>query len=163
MALASIFLATGPNFAWTTSPPWCVRVINLSLLFFSRTGFSGGMWPLSCQWDVGEVFWKASEKIFLYFKLRPRGKKTIPLPPLCLLESPWRRVWQPTPIFLPGEFHGQRSLEGYQSMGSQRVRHDWVINIHTKSLSSHSLIQFYTVTPEWDYKRIMWGLFVHNY
>ena len=23
---------------------------------------------------------------------------------------PWRRVWQPTPVFLPGESHGQRSL-----------------------------------------------------
>ena len=23
---------------------------------------------------------------------------------------PWRRRWQPTPVFLPGEFHGQRSL-----------------------------------------------------
>ena len=26
---------------------------------------------------------------------------------------PWRRKWQPTPIFLPGEFHGQKSLSGY--------------------------------------------------
>ena len=25
----------------------------------------------------------------------------------------WRRQWQPTPVFLPGEFHGQRSLAGY--------------------------------------------------
>ena len=25
---------------------------------------------------------------------------------------PWRREWQPTPVFLPGEFHGQRSLAG---------------------------------------------------
>ena len=25
----------------------------------------------------------------------------------------WRRKWQPTPVFLPGESHGQRSLEGY--------------------------------------------------
>ena len=28
-------------------------------------------------------------------------------------EDPWRRKWQPTPVFLPGESHGQRSLEGY--------------------------------------------------
>ena len=27
--------------------------------------------------------------------------------------SPWRRKWQSTPVFLPGEFHGQRSLAGY--------------------------------------------------
>ena len=26
---------------------------------------------------------------------------------------PWRREWQPTPVFLPGEFHGQRSLVSY--------------------------------------------------
>jgi len=26
---------------------------------------------------------------------------------------PWRRVWKPTPVFLPGKFHGQRSLAGY--------------------------------------------------
>jgi len=25
---------------------------------------------------------------------------------------PWRREWQPTPVFLPGESHGQRSLAG---------------------------------------------------
>ena len=28
-------------------------------------------------------------------------------------EDPWRREWQPTPVFLPGEFHGQKSLVGY--------------------------------------------------
>ena len=27
---------------------------------------------------------------------------------------PWRRAWQPTPVFLPGESHGQRSLAGYR-------------------------------------------------
>jgi len=26
---------------------------------------------------------------------------------------PWRWAWQPTPVFLPGESHGQRSLAGY--------------------------------------------------
>ena len=29
----------------------------------------------------------------------------------------WRRKWQPTPIFLPGEFHGQRNLAGYSPWG----------------------------------------------
>ena len=36
---------------------------------------------------------------------------------------PWRRKWQPTPVFLPGKCHKQRSLEGY-SPWSHRVRHD---------------------------------------
>ena len=30
---------------------------------------------------------------------------------------PWRRVWQSTPVFLPGESHGQRRLEGYSTWG----------------------------------------------
>ena len=30
---------------------------------------------------------------------------------------PWRRAWQPTPVFLPGEFPGQRSLVGYSPWG----------------------------------------------
>ena len=29
----------------------------------------------------------------------------------------WRREWQATPIFLPGESHGQRSLAGYNPQG----------------------------------------------
>ena len=28
-------------------------------------------------------------------------------------EDPWSREWQPTPVFLPRESHGQRSLAGY--------------------------------------------------
>ena len=32
-------------------------------------------------------------------------------------EDPWRRKWQPTPVFLPGESHGQRSLAGYSPRG----------------------------------------------
>ena len=29
----------------------------------------------------------------------------------------WRRAWQPSPVFLPGESHGQRSLAGYSPWG----------------------------------------------
>ena len=34
---------------------------------------------------------------------------------------PWKRKWQPNPVFLPGESHGQRSLAGYSSRG----RNEW--------------------------------------
>ena len=37
---------------------------------------------------------------------------------------PWRRAGQPTPVFLPGESYGQRSLVGYKSIGSQRIRYN---------------------------------------
>ena len=39
-------------------------------------------------------------------------------------EDPLEKEWKPTPVFLPGKFHGLRSLVGYSPMGSQRVRHD---------------------------------------
>ena len=32
---------------------------------------------------------------------------------------PWKREWQPTLIFLPGDFHGQRSLAGYGPWGQK--------------------------------------------
>ena len=32
-------------------------------------------------------------------------------------EDPWRRKWQPTPVFVPGESHGQRVLVGYSPRG----------------------------------------------
>ena len=37
----------------------------------------------------------------------------------------WRRVWQPTPVFLPGEYPWIEEPCGLQSMGSPRVGHDW--------------------------------------
>ena len=33
----------------------------------------------------------------------------------------WRRKWQPAPVFLPGKFHGQRSLVGYSSRGRKEL------------------------------------------
>ena len=45
------------------------------------------------------------------------GNKTI------LGKIAWRRKWQPTPVFLPGKSHGQRSLAGY-SPWNRRVGHD---------------------------------------
>ena len=49
----------------------------------------------------------------------------------------WRRKWPPTPVFLPGESHGQRSLVGYNLWGC-KVRHDWATNTHTQVVHSFS-------------------------
>ena len=38
---------------------------------------------------------------------------------------PWSRKWQPTPVFLPGKFPWTDEPGGLQSMGSQRVGHNW--------------------------------------
>ena len=51
-------------------------------------------------------------------------------------EDLWRRKWQPTLVFFPGKSHGQRSLEGLQSIELQWVGHSWVANTHTYTCSS---------------------------
>ena len=38
---------------------------------------------------------------------------------------PWRRAWQPTPVFVPGESPWTEEPGGLEFMGSRRVRHDW--------------------------------------
>ena len=42
---------------------------------------------------------------------------------------PWKRTWQPTPVLLPGEFHGQRSLVGYSPWGCKVL--DMTEHMHT--------------------------------
>ena len=41
---------------------------------------------------------------------------------------PWRRKWQPTPVFLPGESHGRRNLMGYSPQG--RKESDMTERLH---------------------------------
>ena len=43
--------------------------------------------------------------------------------------SIWRRQWQPSPVLLPGESHGRRSLRRLRSLGSLRVGHDWATSL----------------------------------
>ena len=45
---------------------------------------------------------------------------------------PWRRAWQPTPVPLPGENHGQRSLAGYSPWGRMESETTEVTSMHTR-------------------------------
>ena len=47
---------------------------------------------------------------------------------------PWRRAWKPTPVFLLGESHGQRSLAGYSPWGRKE-------SDTTEELSTHSMME----------------------
>ena len=73
---------------------WC-----LGIHYYSVKGFSGGSVvknPPANARDADSI----------------PGKRKIP----------WRRKWQPTPVFLPGKTHGHSSLAG--PWGCKRVRHD---------------------------------------
>ena len=52
------------------------------------------------------------------------------------MKIPWRRKWQPTPLFLPGESHGQRSLAGYSPRGRKEL--DTTLHTHTHRSTSVS-------------------------
>ena len=51
-------------------------------------------------------------------------------------EDPWRRKWQPIPVFLPGKSHVQRSLAGYSPWGCKRIGHD----LGNKQLYTHIMV-----------------------
>jgi len=53
---------------------------------------------------------------------------------------PWRRKWQPTPVLLPGESHGWRSLVGYSPQG--RKESDTTERIHSVDISLGRLQEF---------------------
>ena len=44
---------------------------------------------------------------------------------------PWRRKWKLAPVFLPGKFHGQRSLVGYSPRGHKESDTTECMSIHT--------------------------------
>ena len=46
-------------------------------------------------------------------------------------EDPWRREWQPTLVFLPGELHGQRSLVDYSPVGHKELDMTEQLSTHT--------------------------------
>ena len=47
-------------------------------------------------------------------------------------DRPWKREWQLTPVFLPGEFHGQRSWAGYSLWGRKELdTTEWLTLSHT--------------------------------
>ena len=54
---------------------------------------------------------------------------------------PWRRKWKPTPVFLPGEFHGQRNLVGYSPWGHKESdTTEWLrTHTHTRPILIHNL------------------------
>ena len=62
---------------------------------------------------------------------------------------PWRRAWQPTRVFLPGETPLTEEPGGLQSMRSQRVRHNWATKHSTAHIYTyiwmHTLVNTHTI------------------
>ena len=50
---------------------------------------------------------------------------------------PWRREWHPTPVFLPGEAHGQRSLAAYSPRGHKESYTTERLTLSLSQIISH--------------------------
>ena len=72
--------------------------------------------------------------------ITPNSQSIPPPPPLgnksvvykTHFKIPWRRAWQPTPVFLPGESHGERSLAGYSPWGCKELDMIKATSMHAK-------------------------------
>ena len=64
-----------------------------------------------------------------------RGRKRGRFDP-CVGKIPWKRTWQPTPVFLPGESHGQRSRAAYTVHGVAKSR-TWLKRLSTAQHSTY--------------------------
>ena len=78
-----------------------------------------------CKWswsNLGLPWWLSSKRLHL----RCRRHRRCWFHP-WIGKIPWRRKWQPTPVFLLGISHGQRSLEDCRSYSPQGHKewHDW--------------------------------------
>ena len=49
-------------------------------------------------------------------------------------KMPWNKKWQLAPVFLPGKFHGQRSLVSYNSWGQKESDITEYTHTHTHKL-----------------------------
>ena len=56
-------------------------------------------------------------------------------------KMPWRRKWQPTPVFLPGESHGWRSLVGYSPLGRKEWDTTELLHFHFQEGSVCSFLK----------------------
>ena len=68
--------------------------------------------------------------------------KNLPAMQETWVQIPWRRACQPTPVFSPGESHGQRSLVGYSPWGGKEL--------DTTERQTVSLFFFFSASPEPD-------------
>ena len=128
------------------SPTVDLLILNYSyadymhILHFSLSGcmesliYSCCSWTSICLKGVNETVWlKEWHLVATGFNWRLKFWLQFRRPGFSpwVGKIPWRRAWQPTPAFLPGESHGQRSLVGYSpGIAQSRTRltnHDLIL------------------------------------
>ena len=124
---------------------WSIHQWNFSFLWWEFSPFQFSI-PQSANtlFDLASLIAWASlraQRICLQCR-RPRFNSWVG-------KIPWRREWQPTPVFLPGESHGQRSLAGYSPQG--RKESDTTEWLHFTSLHFIAISIFISNVPIFVY------------
>ena len=95
----------------------------------------GRDWATELNWSKGGSYGKESAH-------SAGGPRSNP----WVRKIPWRREWQPAPVFLPGESYGQRSLEGYSPWGLKESDTTEQLHFHfqtrSRFLRKNSRVQF---------------------
>ena len=99
---------------------------------------------VSCVFCIGSGFftfsapwwWMLSDENLYVVQCRGRRFKS------WVRKSPWRRKWQPTPVFLPGKYHGQRSMAGYSPQGRKSRTRLSNLNHHHHIETESSLLVY---------------------
>ena len=60
-------------------------------------------------------------------------------------EVPWRRKWQHTPVFLPGKFHGQRSVAGYSPWGRKESDMTERLSLSVEGGRKSNILSYYAL------------------
>ena len=88
----------------------------------SQEGLGGGHYNGIATIHEGKIY--MIKVIGSTADLLRRHPEVLELPGTVGIAHPWRRKWQPTPVFLPGKSHRQRSLAGHSPWGRKRAGHD---------------------------------------
>ena len=147
--ILALFLHSQGNLCWGNRPSGqCFRrspqggVVEVQFCWRPEKSF---LVPCLSSFALSSLLWKEiyiflsiyrASQVVEWLKKQKKKKKSI-----CLCRKhkrlrfnpwvgkiPWSRKWQPAPVFLPGKFHGQRSLAS--STGSRRVGHSRVHSIY---------------------------------
>ena len=127
-------------------PSWPIREFQLSSAQpLSRVRLFATPWIEAHQASLSITISRSSLKLMSIESVMPSSHLILcnpllllpPIPPSIRVfsnKSHWKRKWQPTPVFLPGESHGQRSLVGCSPWG------------HRESDTTERLTHTYTIT-----------------
>ena len=110
------------------------KMLEWIVIFFSRrSSWPRDLTPVSCI--TGGFFTIFAVELHGTVVKNPLAKQRWEFDP-CVGKISWRRKWQPTPVFLPGESHGHRSLVDYSPWGrkesyiTERLNNNSRLNLH---------------------------------